>query len=191
MKIIGLGHYSRVGKDTFANYLVESLAEYQPSLKVLKRSFAWKLKQVTHELFSWAGLREPEFYETAEGAAVRQVKLLDLDMTPVEIWVAFGTKAVREQVYSNTWVDYLLRQTDCDVLIIPDVRFPNEAEAIHKLGGQLIKVVRPGFGPLNTVADQALHDYSGWDAIVGQDGEISSLHHAANHLAKEIVCSAQ
>ena len=83
MKIIGLGHYSRVGKDTFANYLVESLAEYQPSLKVLKRSFAWKLKQVTHELFSWAGLREPEFYETAEGAAVRQVKCIATISFPV------------------------------------------------------------------------------------------------------------
>ena len=191
MEIIGLGHYSRVGKDSFANYLVESLSEYAPCLKVLKRSFAWKLKQITHELYGWAGLREPEFYETMEGAAFRQVKLADLEMSPVDVWVAFGTKAVREQVYQMTWVDYLLRGTDCDVLIIPDVRFPNEADSIHRLGGKLIQVVRPGFGPLNTVADQALVGYAGWDLTVGQDGKMESLHHEASHLAKEIVCSVQ
>jgi hypothetical protein len=188
MEIIGLGHYSRVGKDTFANYLVDALHEYNPRLTVVKRSFAWKLKEITHELYAWAGLREPEFYE-GEGAALRQVKLPLLGLTPVEVWVKFGD-AVRNNVDMDTWLNYLLHLPSCDVLIIPDVRFLNEVDAIREVGGKLYKIVRPGFGPLNTPADKALADYTGWDATFGEDGSILSLQHAATRVAKEIACFA-
>ena len=60
MKIIAIGHYRRVGKDTFANSLVEKARQLDPRLRVGKRSWAWKLKQICHELYAWAGLREPE-----------------------------------------------------------------------------------------------------------------------------------
>ena len=97
-------------------------------------------------------------------------------MTPVEVWVAFGTDTVRKNVYEATWVDYLLKNAhQCEVLVIPDVRFPNEAEAIKSAGGKLIKVVRPGDGPRNTVADRALLDYDGWDYVIGSSGEMSEL----------------
>jgi hypothetical protein len=184
--IIGLGHYSRVGKDTLANFLMECIGEYAPHLKTLKRSLAWKLKEITHELYGWAGLREPAYYE--ENGEARKIKLPVLNMTPVEIWVAFGTKAVRDNVYARSWLDYLLK-TDfgCDVLIIPDIRFPNEADAVKAAGGKLIKVVRPGYGPLDTVADKALIGYAGWDYIVGAEGTMQSLKHWASVLAQAVI----
>ncbi len=168
---LGLGHYSRTGKDTTANAF---LTHYGSG--ALKRSFAWKLKQICCELYAWAGLQPPEYYETPEGGPARDIKLPGLDMTPVEVWVAFGTDAVRKNVYEATWVDYLLRNDhQCDVLVIPDVRFPDEAEAIKKVGGKIIKVVRPGKGPRNTVADRALLGYDGWDYIIGESGDINDL----------------
>jgi len=186
MIILGLGHYSRVGKDTIANYLVECLSEYAPKMKVLKRSLAWKLKEITHELYGWAGLEGPQYYE--DNGWAREVKLPALGMTPVEVWVAFGTKAVRENVYDRTWLDYLLK-TDfgVDVLIVPDVRFPNEAEAIQAEGGKLVKVVRPGFGPRDTVADKALMGYTGWDYVAGAEGTMQSLRHWASVLAQAVI----
>ncbi len=50
MKIIGLGHYSRTGKDTIANYTVDIIRELDPTLRVAKIPFATKLKQIAHEL---------------------------------------------------------------------------------------------------------------------------------------------
>src|ERR1035437_2708896 len=100
MRIIGLGHYSRTGKDSFANYFLL----HTPG--AIKIPFAWKLKSITHDLYSWAGLREPEYYETPEGALARDIVLPDLGLTPVQVWVKFGTPAVREQVYDKTWIDY-------------------------------------------------------------------------------------
>ena len=187
MIVVGLGHYSRTGKDTTANYLVECLSEYAPHIRVLKRSLAWKLKQITFELYGWAGMMPPEHYETKEGEKDRDVVLPALGMTPVEVWVSFGTKAVRNNVYDRTWLDYLFK-TDhkCDVLLVPDIRFPNEADAIPATGGFSVKVVRPGYGPRKTVADRALVGYEGWDYVIGDEGSMASLRHWASRFAHYI-----
>ncbi len=174
-QIIGLGHYSRVGKDSFANALVRELTDR--GIRAKKLPFAWCLKQVAHQMYAWDGLKEPEFYETPEGEPSRDIRLPTLQMTPVDVWVRLGTHAVRNNVYDLTWVDYVLK-TDhgVDVLIIPDVRFPNEVRRIREHGGHLIKVVRPGYGPRLTVADLSLINYRGWDNVVGEDGSLDTLH---------------
>ena len=177
MKIIGLGHYSRTGKDTFANALVQDITNRSGGkTRIKKIPFAWKLKDICHQLYAWDGLREAEFYDTTEGEKFRDIKLPTIGKTPVEIWVAMGTPAVREQVYSDTWIDYLLKSAlGLDVLVIPDVRFPNEVAAIRQMGGTLIKVVRPGYGPRPTVADRALIGWTGWDYVIGSSGRMAEL----------------
>jgi hypothetical protein len=183
MQVIGLGHYSRTGKDTLANFMVNDGA--WRGLKVVKQSFAWELKDVCHQLYGWAGLRSPEFYETDEGQKLRNVKLPAVGggLSPVEIWCRMGTDAVRNHVDSETWVNYLLHTPRvCDILVIPDVRFPNEANAIKERGGKLVKVVRPYHGPLETVADEALLNYEGWDYVVGSSGLLSDLEKWATRL---------
>ncbi len=180
MKIIGLGHYSRTGKDTLANMIVESVRSR--GLTAKKVSLAWKLKQVCYELYGWAGMQPPEFYDTKDGEPYRDYILLPLGMTPVEVWVAMGTPAIRDNVYDRTWIDYLLK-TDhgVDVLVVPDIRFLNEIEAFRAEGAILGKVVRPGYQPRQTVADQALAGYDGWDIWLG--GDLSILRKQATGLA--------
>lgn len=190
MKIIGLGHYSRTGKDSLANYLVNELAKVGKTAK--KIPFAWKLKDICHQLYGWDGLQCAAFYDTKEGEKLRDVKLPTLNLTPVEIWVAMGTPAVRQNVYMNTWIDYVLR-TDhgVDVVIIPDVRFPNEVEAIRDLDGWLAKVVRPGYGPKDTVADKALIGWNGWDIVAGASGRMSELEEWAAKMAQAIAAGGK
>jgi hypothetical protein len=168
MKILGLGHYSRTGKDTLANKIIELNSGLTKPIKIKKISLAWKLKQICYELYGWAGMQPPEHYDTPEGEGDRDMILRALGMTPVEVWVAMGTPAIRENVYDRTWIDYVLQTDhDCDLLIVPDVRFPNEATEFKLIGGYLVKVVRMGYGPRDTVADQALVGYTGWDLIAG------------------------
>ena len=192
---IGLGHYKRTGKDTFANFLLRELTNHGVTAK--KVSFAWKLKQICHELYGWAGCREPEFYDTPEGELLREVKLERLiceerpeGLSPRDIWINMGTNAVREQVYQRTWLDYVLcTDFGVKVVIIPDVRFPNEAQGIKDRGGILIKMVRPGFYPdardvpdhLNP--DKALLTYNDWDYVLGASGDIRDLGEQAQQFA--------
>lgn len=183
MKIIGLGHYSRTGKDSTANAILDHLEKIAPGIRAKKISFAWKLKQVSHELYAWAGLRDPQFYDTPEGEKLRDVVLPAIGKTPVEIWVIVGN-LFRDHVHVGTWIDYVLRNDhQLDVLVIPDVRYPNEVEALRQLDAKLVKVVRPGYGPKDTVADKALMHYQDWDYVIGASGEIVELQTWASEFA--------
>ena len=102
-------------------------------------------------------------------------------MTVVELWVAMGTPAIRDNVYDRTWIDFILKADhQCDLLIVPDVRFPNEAKIFQEEGAHLVKCIRPGYGPRDTVADQALVGFDGWDLIAGPTME--ALHDTARHI---------
>ncbi len=184
---IGLGHYKRTGKDSFADFLIRALHYRRPKLKVIKTSFAWKLKQICFELYAWAGLREPEFYETIHGGELREVVLEELGKSARQIWIDFGTDAVREHVYERTWLDYLLKSKhNADVVLVPDVRFRNEADAMQAMNATLVKVVRPGYGPGKNKPDRELLGYTGWHNVVGDEGSMGSLQRWADQYAEWI-----
>jgi len=184
MKIIGLGHYSRTGKDSLANLLIGEIYEIDSSIIAAGQAFAYKLKLVCHDLYQNHGLRGPRFYNTPQGAELRTQKLPTIEMSPVDIWIAVGN-AIRS-VDLDTWIDCVLGdETSCDVLVIPDVRYPNEVDAIRERGGTLVKVVRTGYGPKDTVADRALLDFDGWDYVAGPT--LEALKRDAKYLAACVV----
>lgn len=58
-----------------------------------------------------------------------------------------GTEAGREVLGEQVWIDHLGRRLDRDPLcrvVVPDVRFENEAEYIRYIGGMVIRIDRPG-----------------------------------------------
>jgi hypothetical protein len=59
MKILGLGHYSRTGKDTLANKIIELNSGLTKPIKIKKISLAWKLKQICYELYGWEVCSRP------------------------------------------------------------------------------------------------------------------------------------
>lgn len=184
---IGLGHYKRTGKDSFADYLIQAVVNKRAGIKITKQSLAWKLKQVCFELYAWAGLREPEYYETKVGAEFREVILPKLGKSPRGVWIDFGTKAVRDHVYERTWLDYLVQsKSEHDVVIVPDVRFDNEFEELQKAGAILIKVIRPGFSPGPNRPDRQLLNRTDWSNVIGTSGEMSELAYWAGLYANWI-----
>lgn len=193
MRIIGLGHYSRTGKDSLADFMVAGLRER--GLKGKKFSFAWKLKDIAYQLYAWAGVMPAKHYETPEGQKDRSKKLIKMASakypegpTVVDIWIDLGTPAIRDNVFDSTWVDYVLNtEHDCDVLIIPDVRFPNEVDAIRRSGGQVIQVTKEGVLPREgSVADAALLTFDDWDYRVYNNGTLEDLEAEANSIAWDI-----
>lgn len=175
-----------MGKDTVADYMVEWLANMRPALKVKKIPLAWKLKDVCHQLYGHLGLREAEFYDTPEGAALRDQVLLGINKTPVEIWIDMGTSAVREKVWDDTWVEWLKSRTEYyDVIIAPDVRFPNELPACDCT----IKVVNPRVpNRIGKSVDDILAD-ADWDHTIINDLGYSELRGQANVLIERIIKS--
>ena len=125
----GIGH----GKDTAADHLVAE-AGYT------KLSMAYPLKKTVSELFD-----VPARYLFGD----QEAKSADIPSLPGwngrRLLEYFGTDVCRK-IDPHIWPRLMvqeLRVTPGHV-VIPDIRFQNEAEMITQLGGQLIKVVRTG-----------------------------------------------
>jgi hypothetical protein len=175
MKIIAFGHQKRVGKDTAAQFVSTYLRVEQGIKRVKKAGFADKLKDVCHQLYGWAGLKDKDFYEQPENFHLKEVVLPAIGKTPRQIWISFGNE-VKAATYYNTWLDYLLKHTTADWLIVSDMRFPNEADYIREIGGIVVKVTRPSVPHMPDAADDPLLNYQNWSAHIINDGSLADFY---------------
>jgi hypothetical protein len=82
----------------------------------------------------------------------------------------------RQVFGEDFWVDRLMeRARSYDRVVIPDVRYPNEAAAIQELGGVVIRIDRPGHVPQGHVSETALAGWDGWDEIFSNHGSVQDL----------------
>lgn len=83
-----------------------------------------------------------------------------------------GTEAGRNIIGENVWVDIAKRKAEAidGPVVVTDVRFPNEVEFIRSSGGILIRVIRPGVGPVNGHASETAIDHIEADAEVVNSG---------------------
>ena len=58
--------------------------------------------------------------------------------------------------------------------VITDVRFQSECDFVHEHDGIVVKLTRPGYGPLNDhVSEQGV---DGYDVVINNDSGIAELH---------------
>ena len=57
-----------------------------------------------------------------------------------------GTDAVRDMLGKDTWIDIAFDKIDRadSPVVVTDVRFENEAQALREIGGQICMITRPG-----------------------------------------------
>ena len=176
MKIIAFGHRSRMGKNTCADILASYL---HGKIKIV--SFADTLKEACFVMFKWDGMKDKIYYEIHPEA--RNVKLPNIGMTPVEIWIKVGTPLIREGIYNDNWIEATFHQEmNVDYLIITDLRFPNEVEAIRKRNGIIIKVTNTRVSYRDSVADAALSSFENWDHYIENEGTINDLQKRVSEL---------
>jgi len=156
--IIGIAGFQGSGKDTIADYL-------QNIYGFKRDSFAATLKDAVAAVFGWD--RELLEGRTRESRAWRETvdpwwsKRLNMpDLTPRLVLQKWGTEVARKSWHNDTWIASLenkLNQAHNDV-VITDVRFPNEIQAVRNAGGIVIRVVR---GPEPEWYDLAVETNSG------------------------------
>lgn len=171
-KFLAFGHEKNVGKDEATKFAIQQARFSGKFRKVEKGAFADKLKEISYNLFKWAGLQPGYFYE--ENYAAKEVILPLLGETPREIWIRVANKL--REAYPKIWIDGLLKNTSADFLIISDLRFPNEAEEIKRLGGLILKIERPSIKRSSDDADDALLGYTGWSDVIINDGSLADLN---------------
>lgn len=86
-----------------------------------------------------------------------------------------GTDAVRAHLGEDAWVRAFDRARNRSVdTVATDVRFPNEALHIRRHGGIVIRIDRPGVGPVNGHASENIGAFE-VDATVVNDGTPEEL----------------
>jgi hypothetical protein len=89
----------------------------------------------------------------------------------------FGTKIVRK-IKNDAWSKYSINKITSEgseLAIIPDVRFPNEVEAIKSEGGIVIRLTRNTFNSdaeAETALDNNVFDYKKFDIVI-DNGDMS------------------
>lgn len=177
VNIVGLSGWARSGKDTLADVLVEKHGYEKLSIASPMRDALYKLNpRVVANGVAGTALRtviDVYGWETAKEVAPEVRELLQ----------RFGTEVGREMFGENFWVDYAMSQIpDGSKVVIADIRFPNEAEAIKKLGGKVFRLERPGVKAANDhISEHALNDYS-FDGHINNDSDIEDLQKRAGSI---------
>lgn len=149
MKIIGLSGYAQSGKDTVAAMIAEQIegtVETVAFADMIKVSAARSLGVLRHPddigrraVRKWADefkLGHQITITNAKGEVVHSI-------SGRAFLQRYGSEAHRDLFGEDFWIDRIGWDRDCDVLILTDCRFPNEARAIRNKGGEVWRVLRP------------------------------------------------
>jgi hypothetical protein len=194
--IIGFSGKKRVGKDAAADAV--------KSYGFVEDAMASPIKTISREVFRLS-------YEQLYGAK-KEVEDEFWGLSPREIMQKVGTDFARSAFNEEVWVDSFRRRmqdTDHSRIVITDVRFPNEVEAIHDLGGQVIRICRPRkepdlnstikalvgqfprlsqyFGTQYHPSETALDNYEDFDLRLLNDGTLAEYRYAVKSITKIIL----
>lgn len=193
IKVIGLHGKKGSGKDAAFQQLSARL-----DMPVIRDAFADRLKLSAVRNFL-PDVDLAEAYEICEGLKTCGGVTLTVEHGPYDVqefYVSgreflqhYGTEAHREVFAYNFWVDAVLPDRTNQVnfgrvddkpwslLVVTDVRFPNEAEAIHEAGGKVWKITRPELevGEQDTHASEIPLDPEHIDTEIINDGTLEDL----------------
>lgn len=143
--------------------------------------FADYLKKISMELFN---LTEKQVYGTDEDKNTET----SYGMTAREFLQYFGTdvmRKIKDDIWVESTIKSILREQPL-IAIIPDVRFPNEVNAIHDAGGKVIRLTRNVYNSdhgCESALDEDKFDWNNFDYVIdNQNGTIEELCKNINEL---------
>lgn len=169
--VLGMSGWARAGKDTAADHLVANYG-------FTKMSFAEPMKDALAALNPKVDI-SGYYMPLATGLKLvggwEGIKAHSTEVRP--LLQRFGTEVGRNMFGENFWVDAAIsRIPDGGKVVFADVRFPNEADAIKELNGQVWRVRREGFGAANDhISEHALDSY-GFDHLLDNAGTLEDLY---------------
>lgn len=157
MRLIGIAGQARAGKDTLCSYMLDNLDGIW-----LRSSFADPIKEM---------LRAIGVDCSDDKKAVVSD---DYGVTPRHMMQTLGTEWGRHMIDSDIWVKAFARLNAGKCVIVPDVRFENEAALVRE-HGVLIHLVGRGGIEGNHVSENAIAFKPG-DIVIDNSRDLAWLH---------------
>lgn len=178
--VMGLSGYARAGKDTVGQIILNLGRGWE------RMSFADPMREALYRLNPTitAGGVETTLAGAVNVFGWEKLKSASAQVRP--LMQRLGTEVGREMFGKNFWVDYALDNLpDGAMVVFTDVRFPNEADAIKALGGEVWRVNRQGFGAANAhESETAMDDYE-FDYVIDNDSTLNNLEDIVAHGLKK------
>lgn len=177
--IIGITGKKGAGKDTAARYLTSKYGFH-------RIGFADSLKRAVGALF---GVHPSMVdYWKNRPIEVRVTSPVPIQLSWREFLQRFGTEMGRQSLDEDIWVRaWLDAVMDCeDPIVAPDVRFANEAKAIHDLGGFILEVIRET-GSVDSHESEAGIPSFAIDAWITNNGSLSELYSKLEAILDELL----
>lgn len=183
MSLIGLAGVARSGKDTVANFLVEHHGFTRMAFADAVREMLYRVDPLIEIPIDDETLYIGRVAEYVDGFGWEAAKALPEVRRLLQ---RLGTDAGRAVLGEDVWVDALFGSARIGRLVISDCRFANEVKAIRQEGGFVLRVERPGVGPVNAhVSERALGDFTP-DETIHNDGTLEDLHEEVERVMESL-----
>lgn len=177
--IIGLTGHAQSGKDTAGKYLVENHGFTRIGLADAVKDCLYALNPRV-PMFSDQDNYNGGFPLQAAVNSCGWDSCKNDNGEIRQLLQRMGTEVGRQIISETVWLDIASRKIKelgpSAKVVITDIRFPNEAEWVRSLGGKVVRINRPGFGPVNDHASDARLSDDLVDAEVNNAGTLDSFH---------------
>ena len=157
MRLIGIAGPARAGKDTLASYMLDNLGD-----NWTRSSFAAPIKKMLEAIGVDCSDDAKAVVDDAFGD------------TPRHMMQTLGTEWGRNLIDGDIWVKAFARLNAGKCVIVPDVRFENEAALVRE-HGVLIHLVGRGGINSNHATENALGFKAG-DIVIDNSRDLAWLH---------------
>jgi hypothetical protein len=150
--LVGLTGFARTGKDSLAQELVKNYGFQRKGFADNIRGILYSMNprlpdpnwgDVGDNFGSNGVVRVNDYVDSFGWEKAKEVPEIR------QLLQRLGTDGGRDHLGVNVWVDSLINGAHNARLVVPDVRFPNEYQAIKERGGVVLRIVRAGYGPVN------------------------------------------
>lgn len=177
--IIGLSGYARSGKDTAADHLVDKYSFTRHSFAAPMKEAMYRLNPIVSAdkigVFKYKDLVNAYGLDKAKDSYPEIRRLLQV----------FGTEVGRDMFGEDFWVNLALNNAKEDKVVISDVRFKNEANAIKAAGGQVWRINRHGVGPVTDHPSEVDLDSYAFDYIIDNDFSVLDLNNVIDMILEK------
>ncbi len=168
--VIGIAGLARTGKDTVANFIIAAVGGY-------RYSFADPIRDMLR-----AGLgidmNDPYWQERKEEP------IPALGVSPRHMMQTLGTEWGRNCIKDDLWLllaqQQLLRHGVG--MVIPDIRFENEADWVRRYGGRIIHLSRPEATSVLSHVSESGIERRPEDVALHNNGTLDQLQDAVRRL---------
>lgn len=167
-RIIGLSGWATSGKDETARVL-GTLYGYR------RIAFADQLKRFVREISPILFYQDKDPIRVAEFVAGVGDLEAKTNGEYRRLLQVIGLTA-REMIGEDVWVDMAMKEAaQFEYAVFSDVRFPNEFDRVHEMGGKVLRIMRPGVKPINDHPSETALDSHHFDGYVMNDSNLVDL----------------